>query len=187
MTLPSMRVLPPPRMAGMTNSPVAGIPTRMQPAMIPVRGERDDDVPHQARPVRTEVSRRLEHRRIATLKRDVYRQDHQREVGEDDAHPDGERRVEHVERAVDQAETMQHGLERPSVLQDVHPRVRPDQEARPERHDHREQQEHLKPRPLFDDEEGKRERNHDADDGGSRRQTSDRTIASRYTACRRLA
>ena len=83
--LPIISVSEPPSRSGMTNSPTAGMKTRKQPAMTP--GSDSGKVIFQKALDRraAEILRRLEQRLVHLLQRRIERQDHERQVGIDDA------------------------------------------------------------------------------------------------------
>ncbi len=84
------------------------------------------------------------------------RQDHQRQVRVDHPEHDRELVVEQAHGAVDEPEPPQHAVDEPLVVQDHDPRVRTDQQARPEREDHEHEQRELPPARPRGDEGGDR-------------------------------
>src|SRR3954463_1861344 len=153
--LPSISVLPPPRISGITYSPSAGTPTMIAPATTPGPapevppapppgpGERQPPPPELAPGRRPEVGGRVVDGRVDPLERDVDRQHPQRQVRVDDADPDRGGRVEPAQVPARQVQRAGQPVDRPEVLQEVDPGVRADDEARPEGDDHRHQQEAL--------------------------------------------
>ena len=124
----------------MTNSPIAGTKTSMKPAITPgiesgsVTWKKVDERPPP------EVGRGLEQALVELHEVGVERQDHERQVGVDDAEIDGEGRLQHHQRLVDDPGPEQEVVDHPVRAQEPLPGVDPQQERRPERQDDQRQQ-----------------------------------------------
>ena len=137
---PIISVSEPPSRSGMTNSPIAGMKTSREPAMMPGSASGTVIVANARRAAGAEIARGFEKRRIAPLQRIVDRQDHERQIGVDDAEHDGAVACEKIERRRDEAQRVKRMLQRAVVLDERGERIDADQKARPERrHRQREQ------------------------------------------------
>jgi len=101
--------------------------------------ERDEDAPERDERARVEVGGRLAHRGAEALDRGVDRQHHERQVGVDETDDDREVVVE--ERRRSDARGAEQAVHEARGVEEHHPRVRADQEARPERDDDEDQSE----------------------------------------------
>ena len=108
--LPIISVSEPPSRSGMTNSPTAGMKTSRQPAKTPGSDSGNVICQKARHGRRAEILRRLDQRRIDFFEARIERQDHERQIGIDDADVDRRRRVHDLQRLVDDAELHQeHG------------------------------------------------------------------------------
>ena len=85
MRLPTITVLPPPSSSGTTKLPRLGTNTKMQPVTTPGRVERQRHVEERPHRRGAEVGRRFAQLRVEPLDRGVQRQDHQGQVGVEQA------------------------------------------------------------------------------------------------------
>ncbi len=133
---PIISELEPASRSGITNSPTIGMKQSSTPAPTP--GSDSGNVTSQNTCARrgAEIGGGLLQRRLHLRQRRIERQDHERQIGIDDAeiHRAVGRQPHHRRR--DQMQRQQDLVEQAVMLQDVDPGIDADQERGPERHDH---------------------------------------------------
>ncbi len=133
----------PARRSGITNSPTIGMKQSSAPAPTP--GNDSGNVTSQnALPRRrAEIACGFQQRGIHPGERRIERQDHERQIGIDDAdiHRGVGREPHHRRR--DQMQREQNLVQQAVMLQDVDPGIDADQERGPERHDHQHHRDRL--------------------------------------------
>ena len=120
-------------------SPSVSENVKIEPATIPGSASGNSTLRNVRQPRRAEVGRGLEEVVRDALERGVHGNDHEREpdVGEDEPHPPV--RVQQVD--VREPDLVQRPVERAVVAEDRPPGVDPNEVARPEREEDRDQQE----------------------------------------------
>ena len=142
--------------SGVRNSPRIGMNTKMQAVMIPVRIWGTQDVPERLVGPRAEVLGRVELGEVELLEGRVEGQRREREVDVHEHDEDPEVVVDEQGRGLlDQADAHEELVERPGLAEDRLPGVDPEQVARPERDDDRQQDDALDaPADVPDEEVG---------------------------------
>ena len=139
----------------------------------PGQGDRQRDLAEGRQASRAEVLRRLDERPIHPLEGHVEREDHERQVAVDDADQDRHRRPEDAECRV--PDGIPDHARQAVRSEDREPRVRADQEARPERDDEQDDEQRLAATRPGRDEIGERQADEQAEDraGEGQRQAGD--------------